>query len=246
MRIKLLALPALLLVGEILFSQQPLAAPDAKLREVLGNWEKAMDSVESMLVFCKQTTFEKRFQAKEDYEGIAKYVKPEKRGQGCRASLKLAMKNRPEKYLQYIYTGTYFYQFDPAAKKIHVHRLQPVDNCFDLIFGFAAGGITKRYKVTYVPPNDKFYYYLRIEPLEAADRAEFSEARLVLTAKTYLPRQFWYRRPNGDEVTWDFPRVITDARIPLTEFATPQPPPGWKLELPQDSQRPRVIRQNPR
>jgi len=61
------------------------------------------------------------------------------------------------------------------------------------------------------PATDKWYHYVRIIPKSAADRADFTEARLVLSASTFLPRQLWFQQPNGNEVTWDFPKVDNGA-----------------------------------
>jgi hypothetical protein len=100
--------------------------------------------------------------------------------------------------------------------------------------------------MAYVPPpaGDKHYQYLQIRPKLAGDKADFSEARLTLFASNYLPRQLWFLQPNGDEVTWDFPRVITPANLGAKHFEHPQLPPGWQFVLVPRQNPPRVMRNN--
>ena len=95
-----------------------------------------------------------------------------------------------------------------------------------------AADAKKRYKLTYVPAppaQAKWYHFLKIEAVSSADKADFSEARLVLMADTFLPRQVWYRDPTGNEVTWDLSKVVNNAQIPVDTFAPPQLPAGWQF-----------------
>jgi len=90
-----------------------------------------------------------------------------------------------------------------------------------------------RYQLTYVPApaTDKWYHYVRIIPKSAADRADFTEARLVLSASTFLPRQLWFQAAQRNEVTWDFPKVDNGAQLRATDFGQPALPPGWQFML---------------
>ncbi|MCS7046763.1 MAG: hypothetical protein NZO58_10435, partial [Gemmataceae bacterium] len=62
----------------------------------------------------------------------------------------------------------------------------------------------------------------------------------------YLPRQLWFLEPNGNEVTWDFPRVTSPANVSAHDFAHPQLPAGWTFDtVPlQQNPPPRVLRNN--
>jgi hypothetical protein len=87
--------------------------------------------------------------------------------------------------------------------------------------------------MTWVPDpeyKNKYYHYLQILPRTPADKADFTEARLVLTTKDFLPAQVWYHQPNGNEVRWDF-KIDATAKILPTTFAPPQKlESGWRAE----------------
>jgi TIGR03009 family protein len=257
MRTHWLTSAAFLVLAVPLLAQQPAAPPVLdparnKLDEVLLNWEKSMTGVQSLLVVINRTNIEKVYQVTEVFEGSAKFVKSNQRGQTSRASMKLIKKGRPDIYEQYICSGTFLYEFAPLDKVIRIHELPPPkdgqvadDNFLSFLFGMKAVDAKARYKLTYVPPlqNDKWYYYLKVEPIAAADMADFTEARLTLSNSTFLPRQLWFRQPNGNEVTWDFPKVVNGADIPLSEFAQPAlPAADWKyVRVPRENA-PRVVR----
>ncbi len=256
MRTLWFALPALFL-GSALSAQTPTppaAAADVQLDEVLRQWEKAMSSIHSLQVQITRTTLDKTFQKTEVFEGTAKYLKSSLPGQSSRASLELAQKGQPQVYEKWICTGNFLYEYAPRTKVIRVHELPPPkagqvadDNILNFVFGMKAVDAKQRYQLTFVPPppNDKWYYYLKIQPRQATDKAEFTEARLVLTASTFFPRQVWYQEPNGNEVTWDFPRVLPNADIRAPEFSQPQLPAGWQFQrISREQPQPRVVRPN--
>jgi TIGR03009 family protein len=246
-----LALPILMATVAGAQAQQP-AAPSAqdllKLDEVLLQWEKAMTGLDNLVVSINRTTVDKVYKDTEVFEGTAKFVRGQ-RGQSSRASLDLHKKARPDVYQKLICSGTFVYEFAPKDKVIRIHP-QPAttdDNFLAFLIGMKAVEAKRRYKLTYVPPlpNDKWYYYVKVESIDLRDKADFSEARLTLWAKNYLPRQLWFRQPNGNEVTWDFPSVVTGAAIPLTDFAQPAlPAADWRYVRVPAEVPPRVIRPN--
>jgi TIGR03009 family protein len=260
MRKHWLALPVLMAATAIALAQQaqqsvaPSAQDLLKLDDVLLQWEKAMGGLDNLLVYINRTSTGSFGGEKfaEVFEGTAKFIRGG-RGQTSRASLELHKKGRPEVYEKLICTGTFIYEFDPGKKLIRIHELPPNkggmadDNFQAFVIGMKAADAKKRYKLTYVPPkpNDKWYYYVKVEPIALADKAEFSEARLTLWANSYLPRQLWFKQPNANEVTWDFPRIVNGADIRVTEFEKPAlPAGGWQYyRVPADVP-PRVIRPN--
>ncbi|MFO0964853.1 MAG: hypothetical protein U0793_04590 [Gemmataceae bacterium] len=131
---------------------------------------------------------------------------------------------------------------------IAVHELPPAkpgavadDNIVSFIFGMKADDVKKKYTIE-LTPSDKFYHYVKVVPRFAADKAEFSEARLALVRTTLLPAQFWFRQPNGDEITWkNATKVDPAASVPVIEFGMPELPAGWKWERQKDLA-PRVMR----
>lgn len=230
----------------------PPATPpaDPALDAILNGWEKSMGAVKSMVADCTRTRLDKTFGSSEVYEGQAKFVRSAVAGQPSRASLEMHMKGKPGIFEKYIFTGTFLYEYRPSSKVIVVHQLPPTkgdgigdDNLLGFIFGMKAADVKKRYQMAVIPPpaKDEWYHYVRIQPRFAADKAEFSEARLVLIRSNSLPRQFWFRHPNGDEITWDFPKINPAAAVPIVGFGMPALPAGWKWEREKDLA-PRVMR----
>jgi TIGR03009 family protein len=224
-------------------AQQPAPTAEQMLGFVLTSWEQSMTKLDGFAVTCRRSTADKTFGGVEVYEGSAKYLKGAQ-GQTSRALLEMTNKKDPNKYEKFLYTGTYLYEFVPATKVLRVHDVpQPKagqlgvdDNIVALLFGMKAEDARRRYQMTWVPDtkdNNKFYHYLQILPRTPADKADFTEARLVLTSKEFLPRQVWYHQPNGNEITWDFENLKrnAEAAIPATAFAPPQQlPQGWRVE----------------
>jgi TIGR03009 family protein len=232
--------------------QQPAAAPaDPRLDAVLGNWEKAMLNVQTLSAEVKRTKLDKTFQTTEVFEGAAHYMRGAA-GQQSRASLELFKKNQPQTFEKYLCTGNFLYEWAPASKVIRRHELPTPkpgqladDNFLSFLFGMKAEDAKSRYQIAYVPApaNDKWYQYLRIQAKLSSDKADFTEARLVLLASNYLPRQLWFLQPNGDEVTWDFPRVNSPSNLQPAHFGTPQLPAGWQfVTVPSQNPAPRVLR----
>lgn len=237
--------------------QQPtkpgLPPEDPRLDIVLGNWEKAMLNVQSLSAKVNRTKLDKTFQTTEVFEGTANYLRGAP-GQTSRASLELFKKGQPQHFEKYLCTGNFLYQWSPAEKVIRRHELPPPkqgqiadDNFLSFLFGMKAADAKAKYQMTYVPApaNDKWYQYLRIQPKTANDKADFREARLVLMSHNHLPRQLWFLQANGDEVTWDFPKVDSPANLNAANFAHPQLPQGWQfVPVSRQNPPPRVLRNN--
>src|SRR5262249_55554977 len=110
------------------------------------------------------------------------------------------------------------------------------DNIVALLFGMKAEDAKRRYQITWVPDSkdsNKYYHYLQILPRTPADKADFTEARLVLTSKEFLPRQGGDHHPNGNEVTWDFENLKKNQESGVTAktFTPPNTlPQGWTVD----------------
>lgn len=210
----------------------PAPAADPKLDQMLNRWEKEMSSITSLSADLTRTTVDKVFGGNNDvFTGKAKYVKPNF------ALLDVQKKDAPGVYEKFLCTGTFLYQYVPASKVINVFQLpqaapgQPaVNNDFlSFFFGMKATEAKQRYDLKLVK-EDQWYYYLEVQPKLAADKADFSKARLVLNVATMLPREVWFEQPNGNEVKWDLPKVERDVKIDRNEFAPPTTlPAGWNL-----------------
>jgi TIGR03009 family protein len=250
-----LALLGLALAGPSLLAQQPPpAAPAAasKLDEALLKWERAMGNVTSLAAQCSRTTIDKTYQSTDTYDGVAKYLRV---GNHNLASLEMYKRGKRDVFEKWICSGTVVYEYAPQTKEIRVHDLPKPppgqvadDNFMSFLFGMKAAEARRRYQLTWVqpPPNDRWYYYIDVRPIQNADKQDFSRARLVLNAATFLPRQLWFEQPNGNEVTWDFPQMQTGAQVNARDFGQPAVPAGWRMvRAPAAPQSPpaRVIRQ---
>jgi TIGR03009 family protein len=244
----------------------PPAAPPAVVLDPARNpldahllrWEKEMRSVQTLIVQCTRTEKNKIFQRTDVYVGEARYMKLPVGSSGQvenLASLYMQLKDRPEVFDRFICTGTHLYQYLPQQKEIRVYQLPPPrsgqvadDSFLSFLFGMKAEEARRRYDLRLVK-EDQWYIYVEILSRFPADKADFQKARLVLNRDNFLPRQLWFEQPNGDEVTWDLPRVQAGVPMDRKEFVAPQPPPGWRLiqQQPRASTTdppPRVIRPN--
>jgi hypothetical protein len=120
-----------------------------------------------------------------------------------------------------------------------------------LLSGMQAVEARRRFDLTLVK-EDQWYVYIKIVPRLSADKADFQEARLVLNQQSFLPRELWFKEPNGNEVKWDIPRVDSGVSLNVAEFVNPQIPKGWSVQrmprtaevTPRNNVPPRVIRPN--
>jgi TIGR03009 family protein len=212
------------------------AAADARLDQYLRRWEQEMRKIQALSSLINRIDKDKVFAATTKYTGFAQYMKS---GSGPTAMnlalMELKLENKAEVAEKFVCTGTYLYQFLPAQKEIRAYELpRPKpgqvadDNFLTFLFGMKADEARKRYKLT-LAKEDKWYIYVDVVPRTAADRSDFAKARLVLNKDSYLPRQLWFEHANGNEVTWDIPRIDPKAVIDRRNFDAPKPPPGWKL-----------------
>jgi TIGR03009 family protein len=243
--------------------QQPAAQPQApqqqpaapvldpannKLDALLLQWEQRMKGVQALTADCTRTKLLKTFRTTDVFEGQAKYLRPNL------ASLHLLKKNKPEIYERYICTGQFLYEFVPQNKQVRVHDLTSLkgqgtdENFLSFLFDMKAEEAKRRYQLTLVkgPPEDKWYYYVDMLPRYDQDKVDFTRARLVLLQSTFLPRQVWFEQPNGDEVTWDIPRIDPNAPVNRQEFEQPRLPSDWNLFRVPRSEAPRGNEPPPR
>jgi hypothetical protein len=150
----------------------------------------------------------------------------------------------PEAYLYELYlateAGCHRYVTAPADRVLRVQQLpSPVankvagPNFLRFLFDVRADEVKSRYAVTYIgdsPERPDQFHRLMLVPLQARDRSQFAEARVVLNAKGLLPRQLWYRRLDGKAATWNFLKAEANVPIPPSAFDPPQVPAGWTVE----------------
>jgi TIGR03009 family protein len=211
-----------------------------------------MKAIQSFNADCVQTRLDKQFRSTDIFEGQALYLRPNL------ASLFMKKKNKPEVYEKFICTGQFLYRYVPANKQVRIYDLSDPktgqvadDNFLSFLFGMKAEEAKRRYQLTLVkgPPEDQWYYYIDVLPRYDADKVDFTRARLVLLQSTFMPRQVWFEQPNGDEVTWDIPRIDATKPVDRREFQQPTLPSDWtffrvpRTEAPRSSEPPpRIVR----
>jgi TIGR03009 family protein len=244
MRYRWLSVTALLLASAAVLAQNPAqppqpapapGAPNSALDQILVGWEQAMGSITSLHVLVEKTTVDKTFATTDVFRGEAKYVKPNK------MLLWLVNAKKNEDFEKIVCNGQTAYQWDASKKEIGVITLPPAkegqvsdENFVSMLFGMKAVEAKRRYNLALLPqPNPKdpvIYYYIQVVPLQRSDKSEFTQARLVLNARTLLPREIWFELPNGNETKWDFQKTAVNPQLNLNEFNQPQPGPGWQLK----------------
>jgi TIGR03009 family protein len=226
----------------------------AKLDEYLAKWEKKMLEVKTLNAELNRLDKDKVFNKTTKYAGSAQYLRS---GEGQSAlnlaTLELKLEGKTEVAEKMVCTGTFLYVFAPPQKEIRAYELPKgkTDSFLDLLFGMKAEEIKKTYTLT-LAKEDQWYVYVDVVPKEAKDKKDFARARLVLwngqqKEKAYLPRQLWFEHANGNEVTWDVPKVQTGVELSRRLFDKPATPNGWKLvpmtqEKPAQQQKPSVVR----
>lgn len=201
-----------------------------RLHFLLLEWEKKMKTVNALEADVGRTETDALSKATKVWQGKAKFLRPD------RASLYLRLSTNPDIFEQYVYTGTFLYEYRPQAKTVRIHEMPPPkpgqmldDSFLSFLVGMKAEEIIKRYGLT-LHHEDQHYVYLFIDPKSASDRQEFSKARLALLKATFLPRELTFEAPNGDVVKWDLPKIDVAARITTADFTPPQVPRDWTTQ----------------
>jgi TIGR03009 family protein len=232
---------------------QPAAVVDkAKIDLHLANWESRMKEISSLeMKGIERTDKDNQLKYVSKWIGTALYSKPNM------AVLTLVREDKREIFEKWVCSGAAIYQYAPAQKQIIIHQLPAKkdgnvsdENFLSFMFGMKAEDAKKRYGLQITPgkENDQYYVYIDIQPREPRDKADFEVARLVLHKDSYLPRQLWFRHPNGDETTWNIPQAKSGVQIDRREFQAPEAPKGWTMvqgiKPNENGQKaPRVIRQ---
>jgi TIGR03009 family protein len=200
-----------------------------RLDALLMQWEQKMRTVQGLHATVTRTETDPVEKTAKTYTGEAKFLRPN------RAMLYMKSTTDPNLYEQYVFTGTYLYEYSPQFKRLRIHELAPKagqvveDNFLNFLFGMSAEDAKRRYDMS-LAKEDQHYVYLFVSPKTPADRADFSKARLVLWATTFLPRQLEFETPNGSVIKWDIPKADPAARVTATDFAPPTPPRDWQVQ----------------
>jgi TIGR03009 family protein len=206
-----------------------------RLDALLLQWEQKMKAVTALQADVVRTDTDSVLKQSKTWRGQAKMLRPDQ------ASLYLQLADNPNIFEQYVFTGTFLYEYRPQTKIVRVHEVaarpgQVVeDNFLNFLFGMKAEDAKRRYDLTLIK-EDQHYTYIRVVPRQPADAADFTVARLALWNTTFLPRELQFELPNKDVTKWDIPRVDPTARLSRADFTPPQYQ-GWRME--------RVPRQQP-
>lgn len=238
-------------------AQPPAAAPapapvDPTLDKYLLRWEQEMQKVQSLGARLSRTDKDVTFQSAQQLNGVAYYMKD---GTGPstlnRALLEMYRGNSKDIAEKFVCTGTFLYQYSPGEKEIRAYAMPKPrpgavadDNFLSFMFGMKAEEAKRRY-ILNLQKEDADFIYVAVLPRFPADRADFKQARLVLSKKNYLPAQLWFKQPNNNEVLWDIPVIDTQMKLDARWFDKPEAPKGWKfVQVPQGADAPPKIYRN--
>lgn len=232
----------------------PAATAPLVLDDHLNSWESKMKAVQSLEAEINRNDKNPSFGATTTYSGVALYAKS---GTGAtalnKAALELRQKGKADFAEKIVCTGTYLYQYVPSQKEIRAYPIAKSktgqvgeDSFLGFLFGMKAEDAKKQYNLSLFKV-DAHYVYIDVSPKSAAGKADFKRARMVLDKTTYMPRQLWFEERNGNEITWDIPRIKTGVSVDPRAFDTPRAPAGWKLvpvstTAANTTEAPRVIR----
>lgn len=200
--------------------------------------EKKLKDLDSFVAHVRRTTLDKTFQVSDVYDGTVKYLKPDM------SVLEMHKKDRPQVMEKYVRAGPLLYDYFPKEKKVAVYEMSGF-NALPWGFGrllqrmYAPGSIpfsfvmeaeeTRKRCDCKLVKMDAWYIYIEFAPRTSEAKSDFQKARLVLTKKTCLPREFWLEQPNGNEIKWDIPKIEVNVPMQREEFTKPMIPRGWKL-----------------
>jgi TIGR03009 family protein len=232
-------------------SAPPLEVDQKDLPGYLGNWEKAMGEVKTLVIECKRWDKKENF-GTDRFEGKAFFMKDKDDIFIFLQMEKMDRKDPKQKdksgyYERYVCNPTACYEYVPQEKKIRYRQLPAGkkgadDNLLSFLFNTNAKKAAERYRLKLLKA-DKDYVYVEVVPTLPADKVDFTAARICLDRDTFLPRQLVFRQPNGDEVTWDLPTVTKNAKLERKIFDKPElPTKDWKYEEMPKEPEPRVVR----
>lgn len=228
-------------------TEAPALDPDDPLDAALVRWQQALAKIETANCAVSRTNRDNQLKYVEVSEGTFKYMKPKQ------WVLELRRKDKPEEYEKWARQGKLLYQYSPKQREVFEHvipenlpeqkhatwldrLLKSLASQVNLavdhpLLGMKVEDVKRRYnlKISKGKEKDPYYIYIDVQPRAARDEADFEIARLVLNKDTHLPRQYWFRQPNGDETTWDIVKLETGAKLTRDDFKLLVPE-GWKLK----------------
>lgn len=212
--------------GVIAVPPAPNVPPNPRLQQLLLQWEQKMKSVNALEAHVVRYEIDAVTKAQKEWKGKVKFLRPN------RAFLHLDSTADPTNYEEYVYTGAYLYEYLPRTKTLNIHELavkpgqMMEDNFLNFLFGMKADEAMRRFQIS-LYKEDPNYVYLFIDPKLAVDRQDFTKARLVLWANSYLPRQCEFEDTNSNVVKWDIVRCDPAARLTTADFQPREVPKDW-------------------
>ena len=252
---RFLTLAAFLIAAAAVHAQLPASPPATPamseknkqyLDAYLDLWEKRMAKVQNIDTKIVLTEIEAGPEkTKSVYTGDAALMKPNF------AKMKLvdqAVPNNAKKWRHFAADGEYLWEYDYGKKIARVLQL-PKEGIGDntaiaILFGMKAVDAKKRFDLSIDVDDDKkhndFYLHISILPKTKEDMQEFKKAELVLWKNNkdpkyadvwMLPARLWFQHPNGNQVSWEFQKMSTQAKLGKPDFKAPSfPDKEWKPE----------------
>jgi TIGR03009 family protein len=235
--------------GQGVAAQPTSLSPEQQKRveEILGAWEKEGKALESLVVRFKVTKENVVFKQQTFSIGEAKVMKMPVGTYAIRLEIYAMGRDGKPDYTKlerkYIFSGVWFYDYDPSNKTIFSRTVQqslkPDDGPFAFIFGLTAQDAKKRFSLN-IDKADKDWTWLRIVSLTAQDQKDFVVAILGLVnyQNKLGPKDFpliiKWKEPNNNTNQWEITESIRNDRTkvsPLDFTIEEDKKAGWKVQL---------------
>jgi TIGR03009 family protein len=204
--------------------------PNDPLDRLLMQWEQAMKNIRFLTATATRRDTDRTNGTVRDWSGSAAYLAPNL------VRLFLADGKNKDSWEYYLLNKA-LYEYKSDVTTVYIRQLPPPqpgqvaqDTQLSLLFGMQAAEAKRRYQFQLVK-EDEHYFYLTVQPMFPQDKAEFTQARLVLYKANFLPRQVWFQTPNQNEVLWELPVLDLQTPVKADDFNRPPMPKGWKEQL---------------
>lgn len=229
-------------------------ANDPALNLLLGQWERDMGTLQTLVVEFKCTrTYTDQGGIQKEFNGSLRSMRLPDGSFGATIKLVRAADGRVAE--QYICTGNHIYNVWPDDKTVYVYTLPPRqagqapdDGPLPFLTGMKAETARKRYQLlAYESKDPKYqpwYTYVEVRPNFARDAQDFTFAHLSILKQAFvnsdgavqipagMPRRLLWHEPNKNKTVWDITRI--QRNVPGTvdrhEFAAPTFEKDWKIE----------------
>ena len=213
---------------------------DPRLEQLLRGWEARTQNMTSLRCEFRRRVRQQAYPDDIEEYGRAVYVKPNR---GRMDLYRRVRDNKGREKLQrseiYICDGNVIHQYVFETKEYIRHILpgktageDAARTALPFLFGISAREIRQRFQLRLYKETDE-YAWIQILPRYEEDKRDFSEVKLVLSKKTFLPRAVLVKEPIGDQYLYDITTLEINPTPPVSErdLQPLRPPRDWQVYI---------------